>query len=197
MTFTSEAQRLKNEGVNYVATVEGNVFPNVLRDLRAIGSQATLLDCIGSMGSYERIDVQMVGWDLLDGQYSTSNSFAWSDPSDPIVQLATTLVHRYHSSEAQGLMVGNTYVGPAAMMVAILEILQQAVKNVGAENFNGQAYYDAALNYKTTSSIWKNYPEFSFSETKHKLMDQSLITGFKGGSVKDYVTISGWLPDID
>jgi len=197
MTFTSEAQRLKNEGVNYVATVEGNVFPNVLRDLRAVGSQATLLDCIGSMGSYERIDVQMVGWDLLDGQYSTSNSFAWSDPSDPIVQLATTLVHRYHSSEAQGLMVGNTYVGPAAMMVAILEILQQAVKNVGAKNFNGQAYYDAAVNYKTTSSLWAGCPEFSFSQTNRKLMDYGLITEFKGGSVKSNVFVSDWLPHVD
>jgi hypothetical protein len=196
MTFTSEAKRLKDEGCDYIATVNGNIFSPVLRDLRAAGSQATLLDCIGSIGAFERMHVQMVGWDLLDGQYSTANSFAWSDTSDPIVQLATTLVHKYHSSEAQDLMVGNTYVGPAAMMVGILEVLQQAVKNVGAENFNGQAYYDAAINYKTTGSVWKNYPEFSFSQTKHKLMDQSLITEFKGGSVKDYVTVSGWLPDI-
>jgi hypothetical protein len=82
------------------------------------------------------------------------------------------------------------------MMTGILEVLQQAVKNVGAENFNGQAYYDAALNYKTTSSIWAGCPGFSFSQTRRKLMDHSLITEFKGGSVKDYVTISGWLPDL-
>ena len=196
MTFTSEAKRLKDEGCDYVAIVAGNIFSPVLRDLRAAGSQATVLDCIASMGSFVRMHVQMVGWDLLDGQYSTSNSFAWSDPSDPIVQLATTLVHRYRSSEATELMVGNTYVGPAAMMVAILEILQQAVGNMGAENFNGQAYYDAAIDYKTMSSIWENYPEFSFSEMRRKLMDHSVISGFKGGDVKDYVTISGWLPDI-
>ena len=65
---------------------------------------------------------------------------------------------------------------------------------MGAENFNGQAYYDAAINYKTTSSMWEGCPEFSFSETRRKLMDYTLIIGFKGGDVKDYVTISGWLP---
>jgi ABC-type branched-subunit amino acid transport system substrate-binding protein len=197
MTFTSEAKRLKDEGCDYIAVPSGTILAPFLRDLRAAGSQATLLDCVGSMGSFQQMYVQMVGWDLLDGCYSTSNSFSWSDPSDPIVQLATTLVHRYHSSsEAQDLMVGNTYVGPATMMVGILEILQQAVKNLGAENFNGQAYYDAATNYKTTGSLWGNYPEFSFSETRRKLMDHSLISGFKGGDVKAYVTISGWLPDI-
>jgi hypothetical protein len=74
--------------------------------------------------------------------------------------------------------------------------LQQAVKNVGAENFNGQAYYDAAINYETTSSMWAGCPEFNFSETRRKLMDHSLITAYKSGDVKDYVTISDWLPDI-
>jgi hypothetical protein len=196
MTFTSEAKKLKDQDVDYVAVVSGTMWAGFLRDLRAAGSQATLLDCIGSMGSYQKMYVEQVGWGLLDGQYSTSNSFSWSDPSDPIVQLATTLVQRYHSSEAQDLMVGNTYVGPAPMMLGILEVLQQAVKNVGAENFDGQAYYDAAINYKTTSSLWKNYQEFGFSETRRKLMDHSLISGFEGGDVKAYVTVSSWLPDI-
>jgi ABC-type branched-subunit amino acid transport system substrate-binding protein len=198
MTFTSEAKRLKDEGCDYVAVVSGAMFAALLRDLRAAGSQATLLDCEGGMGSFQRTYVQQVGWDMLDGQYSTANSFYWTDTANPIVQLATTLVHKYHSAgEAQDIIAsGNSYVGPAFMMTGILEVLQQAVKNVGAENFNGQAYYDAALNYKTTSSIWAGCPGFSFSQTRRKLMDHSLITAYKSGDVKDYVTISDWLPDI-
>ena len=140
----------------------------------------------------------MVGWDMLDGCYSTANSFYWTDTANPIVQLAATLVHRYHSAgEAQDIIAsGNSYVGPAFMMTGILEVVEQAVNNVGAENFNGQAYYDAALNYKTTSSMWTGCPEFSFSQTRRKLMDHSLITKFEGGDVKNYVTVSDWLPDI-
>jgi ABC-type branched-subunit amino acid transport system substrate-binding protein len=198
MTFTSEAKKLKDEGVDYVALPSGNMLAAFLRDLRAAGSQATLLDCEGGMGSFQTMYAQQVGWDLLDGQYSTANSFYWTDTGSPIVDLATTLVHRYHSaSEAQNIISGgNAYVGPAFMLTGMLEVLQQAVKNVGAENFNGQAYYDAALNYKTTSSMWTGCPEFSFSETRRKLMDESLITEFKGGDVKDYVTVSGWLPEV-
>lgn len=199
LNFTSEAKKLKDKKCDYIAIPSGNIMAPFLRDLRPTGSQATILDCCGSMGSFQRMYVQMVGWDLLDGCYSTANSYYWTDTENPIVQLATTLVHRYHSAgEAQDILAsGNSYVGPAFMMTGILEVLAQAVKNVGAENFNGKAYYDAALNYKTTSPIWAGCPEFRFSETRRKLMDRSLITKFVGGDVKDYVTISDWLPGVD
>jgi hypothetical protein len=196
MTFTSEAKKLKDEGCDYVALPSAAMFAPFLRDLRAAGSQATLLDCCGSMGSYQRMYVQMVGWDMLDGCYSTSDSYSWSD-SGPLIDLAKTLVHKYHSAgEAQDILSSQGYPEPIPMINGILEVLQQAVKNVGAENFNGQAYYDAAISYKTTSSLWEGYPEFSFNETRRKLMDHSLITEFKGGDVKDHVTVSDWLPDI-
>jgi hypothetical protein len=193
MDWRTEAEKLKD--CDYIAVVSGTMLGYLLRDLRSFGSDAKTIDCLASMGSYRTFYSDMVGWEALDGCYSTSNSFYWTD-SDPIVDLAKTLVQRYHSpSEAEEIIAsGNGYVGPAAMMVAILEILQQAVKNVGAENFNGQAYYDAAINYKTTSPMWQNYPEFGFSQTRRMLMDQCVITGFKGGDVKDYVTLIGWLP---
>jgi hypothetical protein len=112
------------------------------------------------------------------------------------VQLATTLVNRYHSGgEAQDIIAsGNAYVGVAFMVTGILEVLQQAIQNVGAKNFNGQAYYDAALNYKTTSSMWAGCPEFGFSETRRTLMDKSVITVYEG---ENYVRISDWLPNVD
>jgi ABC-type branched-subunit amino acid transport system substrate-binding protein len=196
MNFTSEAKKLKEKGCDYVAIVSGAMLGSLLRDLRAAGSQATLLDCVGSNGSFQKMYAQQVGWDMLDGCYSTSNSYSWSD-SGPLIDLAKTLVHKYHSEgEAQDILSSQGYPGPIAIMNGILEILQQAVKNVGAENFNGQAYYDAAISYKTTSSLWEGYPEFSFSQTRRKLMDHAVITQFKGGDVKDYVTISDWLPNI-
>ena len=32
------------------------------------------------------------------------------------------------------------------------------------------------------------------ASTRRMLMDQCVITGFKAGDVKDYVTLTGWLP---
>jgi len=193
VNWRTQAQRLKD--CDYIATTSGTMLGYFLRDLESVGSNATVIDCLASMGSYRKFYADLVGWDVLDGCYSTSNSFYWTD-SDPIVDLAKTAVHRYRSSSeaAEIIAAGQGYVGVAAMLVTIFEILQQTVEKVGAENFSGQAYYDAAKKYKTTSPMWQNYPEFGFGETKRLLMDQCLITGFKGGAVKDYVTLSGWLP---
>jgi ABC-type branched-subunit amino acid transport system substrate-binding protein len=196
MTFTSEALKLKNEGLDYVGVCSGTMWASFVRDLRAAGSQATVLDCLASIGAYTKLYSQQLGWDLLQGQYSTANNLQWNETSSPIVQLATTLVNRYHSGgEAQDIIAsGNSYVGVAFMVTGILEVLQQAIQNVGAKNFNGQAYYDAALNYKTTSSMWAGCPEFGFSETRRTLMDKSVITEYKG---ENYVRISDWLPNVD
>jgi hypothetical protein len=193
MNWRTQAERLKD--CDYIAVTSGTMLGYFLRDLESVGSNATVIDCLASIGSYRKFYADLVGWNVLDGCYSTSNSFYWTD-MDPIVDLAKTVVHRYRSSSeaAEIIASGQGYVGVTAMLVAIFEILQQTVEKVGAENFSGQAYYDAAMDYKTTSPIWQNYPEFGFSQTGRMLMDQCLITGFKGGDVKDYVTLTGWLP---
>ena len=81
------------------------------------------------------------------------------------------------------------------MAIGIMEALRKAVEDVGAENFNGQAFYDSTENYSTAlSPIWEGYPEWSFSQTKHWLMDDTVIVEFQA-SVQDLVTISDWLPN--
>jgi ABC-type branched-subunit amino acid transport system substrate-binding protein len=193
MSFTSEAKKLKD--CDYVANISGSVTGPFLRDLRTVGSKARLIDCIGAMPSYLKLNVDMVGWEALDGSLTTSQSYNWTD-SSPIVDLAKELLGRHRPSEAGEIIAsGAGYVGPAFMMVGILEVLQQAVKNVGAENFNGQAYLDAALSYKTTSALWAGCPEFGFSQNKRWLIDYTLVNEFKA-DVQEIVTVSDWLPNV-
>jgi hypothetical protein len=95
MDWRTQAERLKD--CDYIACVSGTMLGYFLRDLRNFGSDATIIDCLASMGSYRTFYSDMVGWEALDVCYSTANSFYWTD-SDPIVDLAKTVVHRYHSS---------------------------------------------------------------------------------------------------
>jgi len=47
---------------------------------------------------------------------------------------------------------------------------------VETENFIGQAFFDAAINYKTTSDMWKGLlPEWGFSQSKRYLVDYIVI----------------------
>jgi hypothetical protein len=80
-------------------------------------------------------------------------------------------------------------------MIAIFEVLQQAIQKVGAENFDGQAFLDAAIDYKTTSALWQGYPQWGFSQTKRYLVDHNLIYEFSA-EAQDLVRISDWLPQI-
>jgi hypothetical protein len=192
-TFTAEAKKLKD--CDYIANISGSVTGPLLRDLRSVGSKARLIDCIAAMPSYLKLNVDMVGWEALDGSLSTAQSYYWTD-SSPIVDLAKDLLDRYRPSQVEEILDGgNGYVGPCFMMVGILEVLQQAIQAVGAENFNGQAYLDAALNYKTTSALWKGCPEFGFSQTNCCLMDHTLICEFQADK-QEIVTVSDWLPNV-
>ena len=197
MNFTMEAGKLADADCDYVAVISGYMGGFFLRDFREAGGTARLLDCIGSIGSYRKFYSDLVGWEMLDGFLSTQQSLYWTDEG-PIVELLTELVHRYRSGEADEIIAGgNGYVGAGHMVVGIFEVLEQAVAQVGAENFDGQAYFDACLNYKTTSAMWEGYyPEYEFTETRRLLMDHAMISGYDA-EAEDYVGLSGWLPNVE
>jgi len=191
-TFRGQAQKLKN--CDYIATYS---LPGAyaLRDLRAIGGKGKLIDPMAITG-FKRFFADLLGWDTLDGTLAGATCLTWND-SSPIVDLAKKLLHQYRSSEANEMIdVGpGGYVGPAFAVIAIFEILQQAIQNVGVENFDGQAYFDAAINYKTTSSMWAGCPQWSFSQTKRYLVDHVDIFEFSA-EAQDLVRITDWLPLI-
>ena len=190
MTFTSVPQKLKD--CDYVTS---GGYPAVysLRDLRATGSKAKMIDGVSSMASYRKFFLDVVGWEGVDGTLTTNESWSWND-SSPFVRLSKELLQQYRPSQAAKIIdTGVGYVGTSTEMIAIFEVLQQAIQEVGAKNFDGQAYFDAAVNYKTTSPIWKGCPQWGFSHTKRYLIDDSAIYEFKA-SEQDLLRITCWLP---
>jgi len=191
MAFKGEVERLKD--CDYV-TSYGMPAGYFLRDLRATGSKARMIDSSG-IGSYRGFFVDLLGWESLDGTLTANQSILWNE-STPIVDLVTKLLYQYRPSQADEIIyAGLGYVGAAHQVIAILEVLQQGVKNVGAENFNGQAFFDAAINYKTTSPMWEGYPQWGFSQTKRYLVDHHVIYEFSA-KAKDLVRITDWLPMV-
>ena len=189
--FAAEAKKL--EDCDYVTS---GGYPSIylLRDLRAIGSKAKMIDGVSSMLSYKKLFVDVVGWEGVDGTLTTNESWYWND-SSPFVDLAKELLQRYRPSQAVEIMDAGGYVGPATQVIAIFEVLQQAIQKVGAENFDGQAYFDAAIDYKTTSPIWKGCPQWGFGQTKRYLIDHHALYEFSA-SEQDVVRITDWLPQL-
>jgi ABC-type branched-subunit amino acid transport system substrate-binding protein len=192
MTFNIEADKLKD--CDYVTSF-GMPIGYFLKDFRAKGYKGKMVDPSG-MGCYTGFFAELVGWEGLDGTLTANQSMLW-DESTPIVDLVKKLLQQYRSSEANQIKAGAVqYVGPAHQVIAIFEVLHQAIEEVGAKNLTGQAFFDAAMNYKTTSDMWKGYyPEWGFSQTKRYLIDHIVILEYSAQE-QALLRITDWLPLI-
>ena len=190
-TWTGEVEKLKDcDYLNLYAFPIGAF----LKEYQARGYEATVIDAM-TMGSYQGFFVDMIGWDALDGSLTANTSLLWNE-SFAMVDLMNQLLYQYRPEEAEDIIyTGIGYVGAGHQVIAIFEILQQAIEEVGAENFDGQAFYNAALKYETTSSTWEGYPVWSFSETKRYLVDHIVIDKFDA-EAQEVVRITEWLPII-
>jgi len=149
---------------------------------------------VGTAASYRGFLVDQCGWERLDGLLTPNMSLMWNEPT-PLVNLAKELLHTYQPDKAkEWIYAGLAYVGGILNLVATFQILEQAIEEVGAENFDGQAFYDAAIKYKTGGPLWEGYPSgWGFSETKRYLADHVAIYQFSA-EAEDLVWIGGWVP---
>ena len=193
MTWGGEVRKLKD--CDYI--VRGSGGPAIgafIKEFRSRGFTATFIGA-SAMASFRGLLVDMCGWEALDGALTTSVCPWWNEPS-PVVDMAKELLHRYHPGQAEEMIyAGSGYLGGFHNVYAIFEILKRAIEEVGAENFDGQAFYNAAINYTTTSALWKGYPRWGFSQTKRCLVDQVQVYEWSA-EAEDLVRVSDWLPFV-
>ena len=102
-------------------------------------------------------------WAGVDGMLTTQPTRWWNETSD-VVDLAKRLLNENHAAEAASIeATGIGYIGAFHQVYAFYQVLQQAVEDVGAENFDGQAFHDSATGFSTT---WDGYQEWGFTDTK-------------------------------
>ncbi len=190
MTWAGEVEAVKN--CDYI--VGDSLGPSngtFINEFQTKGYTATLIGA-SAIASCRGFLVDMCGWEALDGTLTTSVCPWWNETS-PIVDLARTLLDRYRSKEAEVMIhAGSGYLGGFHNACAILDIVRKAVEEVGAGNFDGQAFYNAALEFKVD---WEGYPEWSFSEIKRYLVDQVRVYEWSAKAA-ELVGVSGWLPVV-
>ena len=134
-----------------------------------------------SIGGYEPIDGSVfgaaVGW--------------WSD-TFPVSNLLKELLHKYHPGEEETVRESQTYLAGGIQNYFCLQLIRAAITEAGAENFDGQALYNTAVNFKIT---FEGYAEWGFSATKRTCLDR--IRVFKASAeAQDFVVASDWLPVV-
>jgi len=188
-TWESEVDALKE--ADYVGLM-APAAASFIQEFQGSGYTATFIG-LSSLTRFQGFVTDMCGWEALDGTLSAQGTLWWNE-SVPIVDLAKKLLQEYRPDEAEEtVQAGSGYVDAIQRMMAVLEVLEQAIEEEGMADFDGQAFYDAATKYATTSPIWQGYPEWAFTETKHFLMDHLVIYEFSA-EAQDLVRVSDWLP---
>ena len=188
VTWSGEVAKLRD--CDYVVMPgTGTGISTFINQFRDAGGTATLLQTDAG-AAYRGLLVDACGWDRLDGTLTTHPTLWWGEPSD-IVDLAEDLLHSYHPGEADDIIhSGIGYIGSFHQYYGFFQILKAAIEEVGAENFDGQAFYDTAIGYTAT---YEGYEESGFSQTKRYQWTATLIWEWDKGE-EDLVRASDWLP---
>jgi ABC-type branched-subunit amino acid transport system substrate-binding protein len=163
------------------------------REFRNKGGTATFIG-VDAMDAFRGLLLDGLGWEDLDGSIAAHAATRWWGETSPIVDLAEQLLSEYHPGEAADIVhAGIGYIGGFHQAYGFLELLQETIDDVGAENFDGQAFYDTAIGFSKT---WVGYEQWGFTETKRYAWDYVGIYEWSqaDGDVVRFVT--DWLPNL-
>jgi len=190
MTWSGEVERLKT--CDFIQLGGGFAgMAEFIKQFEAKGYSTTWLG-LDDVPSGRSLFVDMLGWGTLDGML-TFHPTRWWDDSASLVELAESLIDRYHSSEAEDIVwQGAGYIGGFQQIYPMFDILREAVKEVGAENFDGQAFYNAAIKFRST---YEGYPTLEFTETARYLGAYHTVYEWSA-EAQDLVRVTDWLPPV-
>jgi len=188
--YSAEVEGLKDCDYVCAYAISGADF---IKQYTAKGYETTYLDPATDM-SIAGYVLARAGWEAVDGMLTAASSLTWSEPY-PVVDFARLLLDTYRPGEADAIVdEGTGYVsGGVVPMVFMLSILQKAVEQVGAENLNSQAIYDAAVEYRVSGTTLEGFPQWGFSQTKRYLYDDLQVFEWDAAG-KEFVMVQDWIP---
>jgi len=184
MSAAGEAGKLKD--CDYVwGTMFGGAV--IMKSFSDRGYHTQFIADSGSFGFYKFM-VNRVGWETLDG-YITTMTAPWFDEDNAAVAFIKEVISRYRPGKTPEDMDG-AYHGSFLLMYSMFEVLRQAVEKVGAEDFDGQAFCDAAVKY---SLQMEGFPQCYFTDTVRYLVHQCAIYRWSA-EAQGLVKLTDWLP---
>lgn len=188
MTWSSEIEKLKDCDCIHLGPISVAEGP-FIGQFEDKGYTTTFIGGDG-LASCRGYLVDMCGWDSLDGTLSSIWTRWWNEPY-ATVELADQLLNRYRPKEAEDIIYsGSGYLGGCYHAYLAFDMVRKAVEEVGAENFDGQAFYSATMNYETTL---EGGQEIGFSQTSRYGVRYTSIYEWSA-EAGDLVRVSDWLP---
>jgi hypothetical protein len=183
----------KTRNVDYInVAANGALMPATFwKEYRDAGGTGTNIDT-EAQSAYAGFITDYCGWDYLGGKLN-SQCWGWWNLDWPEIQYIKNLLLENRPGDAQDLIkAGMGYLGGGAMQRFALDIVLAAIEEAGAENFDGQAFYNTAVTYMED---WAG-SQRGFTATRRYAVDDCCVLEWSAAD-EDLKLISDiWVPLI-
>lgn len=175
------------------------VFPCVMpiafmKEYRSAEGTAKFICADAQTGFFSLIsDAEL--WDDIDGSvFIKGGSMWWNDDSDELISLNKKVLYENHPDEAEDIIrAGSGYLVMAGIYYPMFEMIAAAVEAVGAENFNSQALYDAAISYSLEVD---GIERSGFTETRRYALSNYMIYKASAADEDMIKADENWIPHL-
>ena len=164
-----------------------------IREYRGADYTAKFICADGHTGFFSQInDAQL--WDEIDGTLFIRGGSLWWNEEGPIIDLTRKLLYENHPGEEEEIMqAGSVYAAISGVFYPIFEMIADAVEAVGAENFNSQALYDAAISY---SLVIDGVERSGFTETRRYALSNYMVYRASATDEDIIRADENWIPHL-
>jgi len=189
--WTGDIAKTKN--VDYInVAANGSLMPATFwKQYRDAGGTGTNIDT-EAQSAYVGFITDYCGWNYLDGKLN-AQGWGWWDLGWDETEYIKDVVEKYRPDKAASVMkAGMGYLGGGAMQRFALDIVLAAIEEVGADNFDGQAFYDTAVNYMED---WAG-SQRGFTSTRRYAVDDCCILEWTAADENLHLISDIWVPLI-
>jgi len=192
VSWSGEVEKLKD--CDYIVlTTPGALQPSTFaREFRDKGYTTKFVG-LDSLSAYWDFMLEVIGSEGMDGALIGQTHPLWVF-DNWLVDYLRDLAYTYYPDEAEKLISGNCgYISGGSQMYILIQCLRQAIEAVGAENFDGQAFYDTAVNF---SLDLEGFEEMGWTPTERRIYRYIGMYEYSQEE-GDFVVLKDWVRVIE
>ncbi len=189
-SWKTEAEQLANCDYVFIPAIP-HLF---IKDFCNTGAEAVFLGSDVPLAFLREIG-DMDLWNDIDGSLFIRSS-RWYNETGPMINIVNQLLNDNYSDgkAAEIREQGTPYLG-VRQNYLMLDIVKKAVEEVGAQNFDSQALYDAAVSWEYE---YEDIPGFhSFTQSERITSHYYAVYEAKGEEQDIFRLHEEWLPEVD
>ncbi len=183
----------KTKNVDYInVAANGALMPATFwKEYKDAGGTGINIDTEAE-SAYAGFITEYCGWNYLDGKLN-AQGWGWWNLDWPEIEYIKDLLYKYHPGDAESVMqAGMGYLGGGSMQRFALDIVIAAIEDAGAEDFDGQAFYNTAVNYMKD---WAG-SQRGFTATRRYAVNDCCILRWTAADQDLHLLSDVWVPLI-